>query len=260
MTIARRAPLRRRREERRGSDDTARRRRRALPLALLLAGCATAAAPRPTLPAAPAERFAAVQADEQRVRTLRARFSSTVRLPDAERSADGVLLIAKPDRFRLRLLLPFGVTVFDYLNVGDKTWTTLPLAGEQARQRVDQFAPFSREDLGQAFLRGPHAFPGSCDAAPAAEDDVLVTCRDGGAVRRTVLIGAAGIAEETSFENGAARLVIRYADYRDAGAGVALPYRITLEYPQRRQAVDISIDRYEVNPALADDLFRPLET
>jgi outer membrane biogenesis lipoprotein LolB len=223
----------------------------------LLAGCATVA-PRPgALPSAPAARLAAVQANEERIHSLRARFSSVAHVGDTDRSADGVLLVVKPDRFRLRLMLPIGFTVFDYLCVGDQTWVSLPLAGEKERAGVDQFAPFSREDLGQAFLRGPYAFPGVCDAAPAPNDQVWVTCRDGDVLRRTILIGSDGIVEEAAYSDGVQRLLIRYADYRSLD-GASLPYRITLEYPQRRQSVDIAIDRYEVNPALSDDLFRPV--
>jgi hypothetical protein len=225
---------------------------------IALAACTTMAPPLPTLPSNPGDRLAAVRTNEDQVRSLRARFRSVVHLPDSERAADGVLLIAKPDRFRLRLLLPFGFTVFDYLNVGEQTWTTLPLAGEQAPERAAQFAAFSRDDLGQAFLRGPHAFPGTCDAAPAEHDQVLVSCRSDAELRRTVLIGSQGIAEEVSYEGGLPRLVIRYDDYRSVDATV-LPFRITLHYPQRRQLVQIGIDGYEVNPALSDDLFRPLQ-
>jgi hypothetical protein len=198
-----------------------------------------------------------VRAREEQVRTLRARFSSVARLPESERSTDGVLLIAKPDRFRLRLVLPFGFTVFDSLTVGDRTWTALPLADAAQRERADEFAPFSRDDLGQAFLRGPYAFPGQCDAAPAPGDRTWVSCRAGDALRRTLLIDRDGIVEETSYEAGAPRLAIRYADYRAVG-GTALPFRITLAYPQRRQSVDIAIQSYEVNPPLADALFEPL--
>jgi outer membrane biogenesis lipoprotein LolB len=211
---------------------------------------------RGVLPAAPAARLAAVQANEERIHSLRARFSSVAHISDTDRSADGVLLVVKPDRFRLRLMLPFGMTVFDYLCIGDQTWVVLPLAGEQEQARVEQFAPFSREDLGQAFLRGSYAFPGTCDAAPAPSDQVWVTCREGEALRRTVLIGTDGIVEEATYSDGVQRLLIRYADYRSVD-GTALPFRITLEYPQRRQSVDIAIDRYEVNPALSEELFRP---
>jgi outer membrane lipoprotein-sorting protein len=225
-------------------------------LALALSACATRVPSAPVLPSDPDARLAAVRAREERIQSLRARFSSVTRLPGAERSADGVLLVAKPDRFRLRLLLPFGLTVFDYLNVGEQTWTALPLADPQQRDRAVEFAPFSRDDLGQAFLRGPFAFPGQCAAARAGGETVQVTCHDGGAVRRTLLIGTDGIVEETSYEAGAPRLRIRYADYRAVDA-VMLPFRITLEYAQRQQSVDITIDRYEVNPTLSDDLFQP---
>jgi outer membrane lipoprotein-sorting protein len=228
-------------------------------IAVLLHACATVQPSPRALPSAPAERLAAVRANEDRIRTLRSRFSSVVHMPGGERSADGVLLVAKPDRFRLRLLLPFGITVFDYLNVGEQTWTVLPLAGDQDRARVDQFAAFSRDDLGQAFLRGPYAFPGTCDAAPAPDDKVSVRCHDSTGLRRTVLIGAHGIDEEVSYDGSVPRMVIRYADYRSLN-GTALPFHITLEYPQRQQQVDITIDAYEVNPPLSDDLFRPLDT
>ena len=225
-------------------------------LALALCACASTVPRAPALPAEPEARLATVRAREDRVQSLRARFSSVTRLPGAERSADGVLLVAKPDRFRLRLLLPFGLTVFDYLNVGEQTWTALPLADPQQRDGAGEFAPFSRDDLGQAFLRGPFAFPGHCVAAAAAGETVQVTCRDGDALRRTLLIGRDGIIEETSYAAGAPRLLIRYTDYRAVGA-VTLPFRITLEYPQRQQSVDITIDRYEVNPPLSDALFLP---
>src|SRR4029077_17363035 len=119
-------------------------------------------------------RLAALRAEEDRVHSLRARFSSVTRMPGAERSADGVLLVAKPDRFRLRLMLPFGLTVFDYLNVGDHSWMTLPLADPQQRAHAQEFAPFSRDDLGQAFLRGAYAFPGDCTAAAADAAQVAV--------------------------------------------------------------------------------------
>jgi len=223
----------------------------------VLAGCTAASPPRMSLPVDADARLAAVRAREDHVRSLRARFSSVTHMPGAERSADGVLLVAKPDRFRLRLMLPFGITVFDYLNVGDRSWTALPLADAAQRNRVGDFAPFSREDLGQAFLRGAYAFPGRCDAASAPTGDVLVTCREAGALQRTLRIDRDGIVEETSYEGRSPRLTIRYRDYRDVGA-IALPFHITLDYPQRQQSVDISIDSYEVNPQLADTLFQPV--
>ncbi len=151
-------------------------------LGVIVVVCALAAcvqqSPRPTatLPADPAARLSAVRAREEQIRSLRARFTSVTRLPSGERSADGILLVAKPDRFRLRLMLPFGITVFDLVSIGDTTWIALPLSGGMSDDGDHSFAVFSREDLGAAFLRGPYAFPGSCVAAAAQRDEVVAQC------------------------------------------------------------------------------------
>jgi outer membrane lipoprotein-sorting protein len=229
----------------------------ALPVALLLAACPRSAQhARPAAPAAPDARLAAIRAREDALHTLRARFTAVTRMPDVERSADGVLLVAKPDRFRLRLLLPFGITVCDYLTVGERSWIALPLADARQREQLGEFAPFSRDDLGAAFLRGRYAFPGECEAVPAAGDDVWVRCREADALRRTLLITGDVIAEETSYNGDSPRMAIRYSDYRDVD-GMPLPFHIALSYPQHQQSVDITIQRYEVNPPLADGLFLP---
>jgi hypothetical protein len=221
----------------------------------IAAGCGAAPAAR-SIADRPSARLAAGGAGESRVRSLRALFSSVTRLPGGgTRSADGVLLVAKPDRFRLRLMLPFGFTVFDYVNVGEQTWMALPLADAAHRDRIGEFAPFSREDLGQAFLRGgtrSRTMRHRVGRGRRSDGDLP----RGWPMRRTLRIGGDGIVEETSYAAGAPRMVIRYADYRAVG-GIALPFRISLEYPQRQQSVDITIDRYEVNPTLSDDLFRP---
>jgi len=227
-------------------------------LALWLDGCSSARSlpTQPALPAAPAARLAAVRAEEDEIRSLRARFSSVTQLRGAQRSADGVLLVAKPDRFRLRLMLPFGLTVFDYLNVGEQSWMALPLADADQRRQTGEFAPFSRDDLGQAFLRGSFAFPGDCAAAASGPDEVSVDCRAAGELRRTLRIGADGVREETSYADGTPRMRIRYADRREV-SGVWLPFQITLEYPRRQQSIAITVQHYDVNPTLSDDLFQP---
>jgi outer membrane biogenesis lipoprotein LolB len=226
-------------------------------LASALAACAKQP-PRPaaTLPTAPADRLAAVRAGEERIRSLRARFTSVTHLPGGERSVDGVLLVAKPDRFRLRLMLPFGITVFDFLSVGEQTWVVLPLGDQRQRNADDAFAAFSRDDLGAAFLRGPYAFPGTCTASAGRDDAVLVDCVADAASHRTIRIDRAAITEETSYTNDTPRLRIRYRDYRDV-SGVSVPFHITLEYPLRQQSVDIAIDAYEVNPVLSATAFVP---
>lgn len=226
-------------------------------LACLAACTARSSAPVP-LPYADADALLArVRADEDRIRSLRARFHSRSLHRGQTRAADGVLLVRKPDRFRLRLMLPFGLTVFDYVGREDGAWISLPLHGDRGALPAD-LGFFSRENLGAAFLRGAYAFPGTCRAASAAQQEVEVTCRDGrdAQLTRTLRLDArsATIREESSRMNGAPHMIIRYHDYRRVG-DLLLPFRIELNDPAREMSVEISIDHYEVNPTLADELF-----
>jgi outer membrane lipoprotein-sorting protein len=199
-----------------------------------------------------------VRAREEALHSLRARFESQTTLPDGgHRQADGVLLVRKPDCFRMRLLMPFGLTVFDLVARGDRVWVSLPMGGGDRQARAE--APFSHQDLREIFLRGEAAFPGQCTAVAQAKETVAVTCRDrNGMTLRTLQLDAArGVIEsETSFASGRPQLTVEYAEYRRTG-GALLPFRIALRYPQRGIAVDIEVQRYEVNPQLPDALFEP---
>jgi hypothetical protein len=190
--------------------------------------------------------------------SLRARFRADTHAGQEERSADGVLLVKKPDRVRLRLMLPFGPTVFDYVSWGEHTQVTLPLQGMTGAKAPPAVALFSREDVAETFLRGPQAFPGTC--VPSRErDEVAVLCHDaqGVLLRRLDIDPFNGaIREEISYEAGARRMVLRYSDYRPVD-GVDMPYHVAMIYPQRNLSVDIRIERYELNPTLADTLFQP---
>ena len=104
----------------------------ALVCAALLAACSG----RVTVPPAaetertPEAAYAAVRQQEAAIRTLRARFRAAVRRGTETRVADGVLVVKKPDRFRLRLLSPFGFTVFDYTSWDAHDRMELPLEGK----------------------------------------------------------------------------------------------------------------------------------
>jgi hypothetical protein len=230
-----------------------------LPLWLTVAGC-PARQPLPVMaPADPATVLSTVRAREDAIRSLRAQFSTHTQTPAGERSADGVLLVKKPDAFRLRLYLPFGLTVFDYVSVGERVQIVLPMEGRVVDSPpTGDLAVFSQDDLGQAFLRGGRAFPGTC--RPDGDGDgVRVDCtRADGTLQRRIRIDArtATIAEEVSYRDGAERLVMRFEDYRVADGGV-LPYRIQLTEPQRSMSVTIAVRRYEVNPELRAELFAP---
>jgi hypothetical protein len=238
-------------------------RREAIPplLSLLLAlGCAAAVPPAaapPALPACagdPASVLACVRAREDAVHSLRARFRATTHRDDTRQRTNGILLVAKPDRFRLRLMLPLGLTVFDYTRSGERTAMALPLGGGEAWD--GEAPPFDGADLDAAFLRGEHAFPGSCQAARAGEE-VVVSCADG-AVRRELRLDPArgAIVRENSGGADGVRTTIDYDDFRPT-ASALLPYRIVLAYPARAVTLLIEIDGYEVDPQLAPALFLP---
>lgn len=233
-----------------------------VPLAIA-AGCATpppAASPPPGCAGDAATVLACVRAREDAVRSLRARFRATTRRQGESHATNGVLLVSKPDRFRLRLMLPFGLTVFDYTRDGRRSAVSLPLRGPDNQGADDGAPPFGDIDLAEAFLRGEYAFPGAC----SAEEDgahVRVACRDGDGrlLRELVLDPASGtIASEVSHDGERPRLALAYSEYRVVD-GAVLPFRIDLAYPQRGVALAIEIEHYQVNPDLGAALFRPVE-
>jgi hypothetical protein len=228
--------------------------------ALVLAAC-SARSPRPpaTAPAAidAGSVLARVRVREDSVQTLRARFTSVAQHGDEERSAEGVLLVKKPDRFRLRLLSPFGFTVFDYTSVQGELHVELPLQGQRfTNANLPTEGPLATMDLRPAFLRAEAAFPGTC-APQDTESDVLVRCRDAtGTLLRTLRIDRASgtVSQEVDFKGGEPQTVTQFGDYRAVGA-LDLPYLIQMNYPERAVRMTITVRSYEVNPALADDLF-----
>lgn len=235
--------------------------RRVIALGLpLLAACAAPHKPAPIVSRGPAAVFSAVRAREDRIASLRARFTAESRRAQERHTTDGVLLVQKPNRFRLRMMLPFGLTVFDYVQSDDRVQLSLPLQGRVVSGTPpSDLMPFSQADLAEAFLRGPAAFPGTCAAEGNAPAQIVVLCRDrSGALLRRIRIdrATATIDEETTYQEGLPSLVLRYGDYRHVD-DTELPFRIEMLYPERDLSLAIKIDRYEVNPALPDRLFQP---
>lgn len=208
-------------------------------------------------PSDPAAVLRVVRERENETRSLRGSFKATASHGSGESDVQGVLLVRKPDRFRMRLMLPFGFTVLDYVSHGDRAWTFLPLAKGESSEEAHLFSP---ADVRETFLRGPAAFPGTCTATDESAAAVEVVCRscDECPVLRSLRLDrhSATIVEETSYDDGAARLTIRYGDYREVD-GLPLPFQVLMAYPARRLQVAIRIRSYEVNPQLKDELFKP---
>jgi len=225
------------------------------------AACSALRPPPPSLGTTdPTEALRIVREREHDVRTLRATFEATTRRGEQlVQTVDGVLLVRKPDDFRLRLTLPLGLTAFDYLRRADGVRVVYPLDRQDGGTRREALLPFAEEDLAPIFLRGAQAFPGAC-AGALSSDELVVDCRDSsGALLRDIVIDpdSGRIREERSYRDGELRLWLRNDDYRPTGTA-DLPYRIILAYPGTTLQVEIHIHRYEVNPVLGERLFQPV--
>jgi hypothetical protein len=205
--------------------------------------------------------LAAVRAREDAVQTLRATFETTTsKNGEPQRTTDGVLLVRKPDAFRLRLTTPFGLTAFDYLSRPDGVHVVFPYGDGAAGTAQESPLPFSEDDLREIFLRGDRAFPGQCSEARAPAGEFIVECRTRtGELLRSLTIDAptGRIHEERSYRDGKLHLLLVNDDYRPADAA-DLPYRIVLTYPSTGTRMEILVRRYEVNAPLDDHLFAPV--
>jgi outer membrane biogenesis lipoprotein LolB len=225
----------------------------------LLAACSRRAS---VPPAAETERtpeaaYAAVRQQEAAIRTLRARFSATVRRGRQTRAADGVLVVKKPDRFRVRLLSPFGLTVFDYTSWDAHDRMELPLEGKLFRDaEIAEHAPFSPADMREVFLGSGGDDTARCTVQGGALETV-VDCRDReGTLARLIRIQTATqrIEQQVRLQSGQPELVMDFADYRRVER-MELPFKIALTYPDQAVHLEITVRSYEVNPSLPDSLF-----
>lgn len=215
------------------------------------------------VPTSPEALLAFVRVREDAVSALRARFTVEFQAdPRHRRQLDGVVVVRKPDAFRMSLVSPFGLTVFDHVARAGSARTRYPM-GEPGR---GPDASLSHEQMAQAFLRGEHAFPGRCEARAVTTDTVEFRCADAGRDhhrRLTVERASGNILLERSFTAGREQLRIERGDYRRAGGSgprqrhldVELPWRIKMTTPGTDRIVEIGIRTYEIDPDLAEDLF-----
>ena len=92
-------------------------------LLALAVGCARPPGPPP---AAGRDPLIVLRERAALVKTLRAQFDVVIQVAGDERSASGVLLVRPPDDARMRLVAPFGMTVFDALRTNGRTYLTAP--------------------------------------------------------------------------------------------------------------------------------------
>lgn len=219
-------------------------------LLALLSGCATKPPPAPTAIASaePLEVVAAVVRREQGVRTLRARFHAVVNAGEQEHNASGVLVVSKPDRFRMRLFSPFGLTVFDYVQIADRSWVSQPLRQRAPGERDDSLAMFSQDGMGAVFL-SRYAFAREACQANAR----VVVCRENDRVV-TFDLDHQVIQSERRQLSDQGEITIAYSDHRVVD-GMPLPFLIVVSTARVR--VEVRIDAYEVNPELSPEIFAP---
>jgi outer membrane biogenesis lipoprotein LolB len=227
--------------------------------AALLAACSTRVAAPPVAEPeqTPEAAYAAVRRQEAAIRTLRAHFSARVRRGTQTRTAEGVLVVKKPDRFRLRLLSPFGLTVFDYTSWDAHDRMELPLEGKRFRDaEIAEHALFSPADMREVFLGSAGDDAARCTVHGGAQETV-VDCRDqeGTLVRLTrIQTATRRVAQQVRMRSGQPELVMEFADYRRVGR-LELPFKIDLTSPAKAIHLQITVRNYELNPSLPDSLF-----
>lgn len=225
-------------------------------LALLLAACARPApAPPPSAQLTASETVAAYSAREAAIHTLRARFSAVATAADgAQRRVSGAFLVSRPTgAARFRLMLPFGVTVLDYVNDGADDWLTLPLAGAAYSPNLValgladpppaevQSSSFTADLMTSYLLTG--ALTG-CQTSTAQDGRVVALCGE----RYLILSTADG----TLVEDRRAKVSLRYADQRPVD-GILLPHAIAIQ--RDGASVAVTVDDYDLNPTLEPALF-----
>ncbi|HYD48820.1 MAG TPA: hypothetical protein VEB21_10755 [Terriglobales bacterium] len=187
-----------------------------------------------------------VLAREQERQSLRATFDVEVSYGGGERRAGGALVVRKPDRFRMRLLTPFGVTVFDYLQREGRSWVWQPLGAGGSTSERNSLQLFSERGMGAAFLGQYDVDPATCRIQAQTAD-----CPAGG--ERTIRID---LAQQVIVEDHHPQAHIRYSEHR-LHESHNLPAHISICADAGRLAVQVSIKTYEVDVPLPDDLFQP---
>lgn len=180
--------------------------------------------------------------------TLRSRFHATAVVDGSARDAEGVLIVSRPDQFRLRLFSSFGLSFFDYVERGGRAWAAFPgVSGTSDPGAAAQM--FAPSGLGSVFLGRRDVVMARCAIGSTAR------CRGGDGDVEVDLERAVILSERRRLPGGD-ELSLEYSDYRVVD-GLTLPFRIVTEYPARKLSLRIDVSRYEVNPTFPAEMFTP---
>lgn len=208
---------------------------------LLASGCARLLVRPPTTVTRDAAAIiAAGAARERRLTGLRLSLSvrATAGPPAARLASPAYLAIDGPERLRLQVLSPFGVTVLDLATDADTFVLTLPLRGESRNGRIDLgalAAGTTPEDermivaLVLLFRPKMSGTSGTGDAQCRAAGPATVTCTIAPDLAAAITVDDAlrPVREEYRGSTGEAILVAELGDY-PTPAPDALPGRITI--------------------------------
>ena len=233
-------------------------------LIALFAGCGGARPALPPLPSVPgpprplAEAralLAELRLREDAAGSWKAVHSLSIEDRRSLRSARlrGVLLVRRPDRFRLRLLGPAGMTAMDLLFVAPRYQLAIPggpaISGADARR--ERRLPV--DAMARAFLR---VYDGEPVALHTSATRRRLDLRGAGGVRRTLVVGGdrPEVLVDSARGDGGESLRVTYADWREI-EGRRLPFRVRMDLPQREITARVEVERYELDPRVPADAF-----
>jgi hypothetical protein len=233
-------------------------------MAIAVAGCGAdrpRMAPLPQVAgrAAPIEDARALLAELRRRDDAHPAWKSVHRLTLQDRrnarhaKMRGLLVVARPDRFRLRLLGPADVTAMDLTYVAPRY--RLEIAGRDtfvgADARRETRLPVAA--MAETFLR---RFEGEAVGlwAGSTRRRLAIATPDGG--RRIVILPAARpeVMADSFRRRGVEELRVTYRQYRSVGPA-RLPFEVSMYLPDRSLAAHVAVERYEVGPAIPEGAF-----
>jgi len=229
---------------------------------LAFAACATTGGAPPFRPVQGEEellrqRFAAVQADADARRTLRAVGKLRLASPDGSTSVQEVVLAERPARLRLESLNMLGQAATLLVTDGErfaffdgKRLEGGPVDPDVLRQRLG--LALEPGEAVHALLAAPLA----SDFAPreilGRGDERLVRLPS-----ESVRFAASGeLAAIAGLDaHGGVRWLAEYAEWRDVPGG-RYPFDLVLSFPETKLRAELVLSEVELNPTLDPSLFR----